>query len=45
MGRTVKTMTLQSSGSTLSTAIDISELAKGQYYIHAGSKMLSFIKQ
>jgi len=44
-GRKVKTMTLQSSGSTLSTAIDISELAGGQYYIHAGSEILSFIKQ
>jgi hypothetical protein len=45
MGRKVKTMTLQSSGSTLSTAIDISGLAGGRYYIHAGSEILSFIKQ
>lgn len=45
MGRMVKTMTLQSRGSTLSTAIDISGLAGGQYYIHAGSEILSFIKQ
>jgi len=45
MGRIVKKMTLQSSGNTLSTAIDISGLASGQYYIHAGSEMLSFLKQ
>ncbi len=45
MGRNVKTMTLQSSGSTLSTAIDISGLSRGQYYIHAGSQIVSFIKQ
>jgi len=45
MGRTVKSMTLQSSGSTLSTLIDISELARGQYYIHAGKQVLGFIKQ
>ena len=45
MGRMVKTMTLKSSGSTLSTAIDISGLAVGQYYIHAGSEIISFIKQ
>jgi hypothetical protein len=45
MGRKVKTMTLRSTGSTLSTAIDISGLAGGQYYIHAGSEILSFIKQ
>jgi len=36
---------LQSSGNTLSTAIDISGLARGQYYIRAGSERLSFIKQ
>jgi len=45
MGLKVKSMTLKSSGSTLSTAIDISGLAGGQYYIHAGSEILSFIKQ
>jgi hypothetical protein len=45
MGRIVKSMTLQSSGSTLSTLIDISDLARGQYYIHAGRQMLGFIKQ
>lgn len=45
MGRIVKTMTLQSSGNTLSTAIDISGLARGQYYIHVSNEMLSFIKQ
>jgi hypothetical protein len=45
MGRMVKTISLQSSGSTLSTAIDIRELAAGQYYIHAGSEIISFIKQ
>ena len=45
MGRRVKTMTLQSSGNTLSTAIDISGLAVGQYYIHAGSEIINFIKQ
>jgi hypothetical protein len=45
MGRRVKTMTLRSSGSTLSTAIDVSGLAAGQYYIHAGSENISFIKQ
>jgi hypothetical protein len=45
MGRRVKTMTLQSSGSSLSTAIDLSGLAAGQYYLHAGSENISFIKQ
>jgi hypothetical protein len=45
MGRRVKTITLKSSGSTLSTAIDVSGLAVGQYYIHAGSEIISFIKQ
>jgi hypothetical protein len=45
MGRMVKTVTLQSSGSTLSTAIDIRALAAGQYYLHAGSEVISFIKQ
>ena len=45
MGRMVKTMILQSSGSTLSTTIDISGLAAGQYYIHAGNEIRSFIKQ
>jgi hypothetical protein len=45
MGRMVKTVTLRSSGSTLSTAIDVRGLAAGQYYIHAGNEMISFIKQ
>ena len=45
MGRMVKNLTLQSSGNTFSTAIDISGLARGQYYIHAGGETLSFIKQ
>jgi hypothetical protein len=45
MGRRVRTMTLQSSGSILSTTIDISGLAAGQYYIQGGSEMISFIKQ
>ena len=45
MGRTVKTMTLQSSGSILSTAIDISGFASGQYFIHACNETISFIKQ
>jgi len=45
MGQTVRTVRLQSSGNTLSTAIDISGLARGQYYIRAGSERLSFIKQ
>jgi hypothetical protein len=45
MGRMVKTMSLRSSGSTLSTAIDLSELAAGQYYLHAGREIISFIKQ
>jgi hypothetical protein len=45
MGRIVKTVTLRSSGSTLSTAIDIRGLAAGQYYMHAGSENISFIKQ
>jgi hypothetical protein len=45
MGRMVKTITLQSSGSTLSTAIDVSGFAAGQYYIHAGSEIRSFVKQ
>jgi hypothetical protein len=45
MGRMVKKTTLQSSGSTISTEIDISGLATGQYYIHAGNEITSFIKQ
>jgi hypothetical protein len=45
MGRKAKTMTLKSSGNTVSTAIDISGLTGGQYYIHAGNEMLRFIKQ
>ena len=45
MGRMVKTVSLQSSGSTLSTAIDLSGLAAGQYYLHAGSESISFIKE
>ena len=45
MGRMVKTVTLQSPGSTLSTAIDLRGLAAGQYYLHAGSEVISFIKQ
>ena len=45
MGRMVKTISLRSSGSTLSNAIDITGLATGQYYIHAGSEIISFIKQ
>jgi hypothetical protein len=44
MGRVVKTVTLRSSGSTLSTSIDVRGLAAGPYYIHAGSEMISFIK-
>jgi hypothetical protein len=45
MGRMVKTVTLQSPGSTVSTAIDVNGLAAGQYYLHAGSEVISFIKQ
>ncbi|OQP63722.1 glycoside hydrolase family 44 [Niastella vici] len=45
MGRMMKTMLLQSSGSTLSTTIDLSGLAAGQYYIHAGSEIISFVIQ
>jgi hypothetical protein len=45
MGRTVKTMSLRSSGSTLSTTIDLSGLAAGQYYLHAGSEIIGFVKQ
>ena len=45
MGRMVKTMSLRSSGSALSTAIDVSGLAAGQYYIHAGNEIINFIKQ
>lgn len=45
MGHLVKSVRLQSSGDALSTAIDISGLARGQYYISAGSERLGFIKQ
>jgi hypothetical protein len=45
LGRIMKTVTLQSPGSTLSTAIDLGGLAAGQYYLHAGSEVISFIKQ
>lgn len=45
MGHLVKTVSLKSSGSVLSTVIDINGLAAGQYYIHVGSEIISFIKQ
>jgi hypothetical protein len=44
-GRTVRTMQWQSSGSALSATVDITGLARGQYYIRADSEVLSFIKR
>ncbi len=44
-GRLVQAMRLQSTGSLLTTSIDINDLAKGVYYIKAGGETLSFIKQ
>jgi len=43
-GQRVRTTLLQSLGNTLSTTVDISSLAKGLYYIHAGDEVLSFVK-
>jgi hypothetical protein len=44
-GRTLKTLQLSSSGSTLSTTVDVSGLARGLYYIRAGSEVLSFVRR
>ena len=44
-GRMVTTVRLQSDGGMLTTAIDISGLAPGLYYVHAGNQKMSFIKQ
>jgi hypothetical protein len=43
-GNRVRVLTLQSLGNTLTAAVDISGLAKGLYYIHAGSEVSSFVK-
>ncbi|GGB20172.1 glycoside hydrolase family 44 protein [Puia dinghuensis] len=43
-GHQVRVIPLQSSGNTLTTTIDISGLANGVYYIHAGSEVLGFVK-
>jgi hypothetical protein len=43
-GSRVKVLPLQSSGNTLTTAVDISGLAKGLYFIHVGSDVSGFVK-
>jgi hypothetical protein len=44
LGRTVRVLTIQSSGNILSVPVDISTLAAGLYYFRAGTEVLSFIK-
>ena len=44
-GHTVRTLALSSTGGNLSTAMDISGLANGWYFIRAGGETLSFVKQ
>ncbi|MDP4255404.1 MAG: glycoside hydrolase family 44 protein [Bacteroidota bacterium] len=44
-GRIVRTLELISPGSAVSTSIDVSDLAHGIYYVHAGSEIRSFMKQ
>lgn len=43
-GRVQRVIPVQSLGNTLTTAVDISGLANGVYYIHAGSEVLGFVK-
>jgi hypothetical protein len=44
-GKTVKMVELQTAGGTISTAVDISDLVKGLYYVVAGGETRSFLKQ
>ena len=45
LGRELKEVPVTSSGVIISTALDISSLPKGLYYIRAGSVIKSFIKK
>jgi uncharacterized delta-60 repeat protein len=44
-GRTVKAIELHSSGTTLSTSIDMSNLARGVYLVKANEEMIKVVKE
>jgi hypothetical protein len=44
-GKLVRTMQIEPAIGGISTSIDISGLARGAYYLTAGGKTVSFIKQ
>jgi len=44
-GHVVRTLSLSSTGSNLSTTVDISGLANGWYLVRAGGEVLSFVKR
>jgi len=45
VGQLVRSVLLQSTGGTISTTLDISQLARGAYFLSAGGRTIGLIKQ